>query len=764
MRSPRAARPRPKWVSALGLGDRPSDALVLARTELVFAALRVVAVLVTALTLTVPSAADIPSRRVPQLLAFGVVALAVVLGLLLLVVRTRSADGLRRVGVIATAADVVLFSAWTIAFHSIAGASAGLLGVLVFIEGPVRWGLRGGGLVVAVVTTVAVIWPQTEVNGRQAPAGQTYTVALLLFVITVVVTTFLRRTAAQVRQAHEQFLRVFEASSTGMALVSRDGRILEGNRALAASFGLPHEQIVSVSLPGLAAQESQVDLREALLAVASGGHGARFETRFGTPETHSFDAVVELTRIDGGPGVPPVVSVQIDDVSERKAFEQRLSHQASHDTLTGLPNRAYLRGRLEEALAPRPGWAPCAVLFCDLDRFKRVNDSLGHDLGDALLIETATRLARVTRPGDVVGRLGGDEFVVLMHSVWTEADVLPLAERLLDVLRTPVQVGGHTLHSGGSVGIALARPGDTPEVLLRDADTAMYRAKASGGDRAVVFSPSMRTELLEQQELESALRQALEENELTLAFQAGVQLATGRVALVEALLRWPDQRWAQFTPSDLVMAAEDCGLAGQLGAWVVGKAVAEAASWREYDGMVTVNASSRQAADPVFAAAVAEALARHSYTPERLCIEVTEDTLADEADPVAAALQAIRETGVRVAIDDFGTGHASLSRLSRMPVDMLKIDRAFIRGVADDSGNRAIVEGVIGMARAFDLTVVAEGVETADQLAALRELGADVAQGYLLAEPVAAGAVAARLQAPKIISPRAPMDARSLAR
>jgi diguanylate cyclase (GGDEF)-like protein/PAS domain S-box-containing protein len=750
-------------LSSLRLGDRPSDALSLARTELVFAALRVVAVAVTAITLVLPSAPSLPAGRGPELLGAGTAVLVVVLALLALVVQTRTADGLRRVGAIATYVDVVLFAGWTMAFHDVPGASAGLLGVLVFIEGPVRWGLRGAG-VVGVVTAVAAVWPQVDANGLKPPASQTFVVAILLFAIIVVVTTFLRRTAAQVRQAHEQFLRVFEASSTGMALLTKAGRIAEGNRALAASFGLAHEQLTQTMLADLAAEPSRPALQDALEQVAAGGHGARLEARFVSLAGHPFDAMIELTRIDGGPGVPPMISAQIDDVSERKAFEQRLSHQASHDALTGLPNRAFLRARLEEALAPRPGWAPCAVLFCDLDRFKRVNDSLGHDLGDALLVETAGRLARVTRPGDVVGRLGGDEFVVLMHSVWTEADVMPLAERVLEVLRAPVFIDGHELHSGGSVGIALARPGDTPEVLLRDADTAMYRAKEAGGGCAVMFSPSMRTELLEQQELETAFRQALTDDALALVFQVGVELTTGRVALVEALLRWPDPRWIGCTPSDLVAAAEDSGLAGHLGAWVVSRAVAEAASWRDYDGLVTVNASSRQVADPLFVSAVQDALATHDLPASRLCIEVTEDTLTTDGDIVAGALRKLRGLGVRVAIDDFGTGHASLSRLARMPVDVLKIDRAFTRGVANDAGHRAIVEGIIGMARAFGLTVVAEGVETADQLAALRSLGADLAQGYLLAEPVGADAVSERLATPKIVKPRSPVDSPSLTR
>jgi diguanylate cyclase (GGDEF)-like protein/PAS domain S-box-containing protein len=587
-------------------------------------------------------------------------------------------------------------------------------------------------------------------------------VGALLFVLTLVITTFMRRTAAHVRQAHEQFLRVFESSSTGMALLTTGGRIIESNRALAGSFGLAHEQLTSLPLVGLAALPSKPALQAALEVVAGGGPGARLEMKFVATAGAAFDAVVQLTRIDGGPGVPPIIAVQVDDVSERKAFEQRLSHQASHDALTGLPNRAYLRSRLEEALAPRPGWAPCAVLFCDLDRFKRVNDSLGHDLGDALLMETARRLARVTRPGDMVGRLGGDEFVVLMHSVWTEADVMPLAQRVLDVLRAPASVGGHELHSGGSVGIALARPGDTPEVLLRDADTAMYRAKATGGDCAVMFSPSMRVELLEQQELETGLRQALAEDGLSLAYQIGVELETGRVRLVEALLRWPDRRWSHCSPGSIVRAAEDSGMAGELGAWVVSRAIREASGWLGYDGMITVNASSRQVADPAFCRTVEAALAQHEFPAGRVCVEVTEDTLNDEADPVANALRTLRAMGVAVAIDDFGTGHASLSRLARMPVDVLKIDRAFIRGVADDPGHRAIIEGVVGMARAFDLLVVAEGVETTEQLRALREIGADVAQGYLLAEPVPAEAIAVRLVTPRIISPRLPADDTSL--
>lgn len=744
-----------------GLGDRTADALPLARTELALAALRVVAAVLAVVTpLTAPLG---PARHRVLGAAVGVVVAAV--AVLVLAALTRTAAALRRLAVAVTVADVLIYAALTAAFHDIAGAGA-VLGVLAFIEGPVRWGLRGG-VASAAVTTIALLWPQRDSSGLTPGADQTIVVSLLLFGITVLVGAFLSRTAAQVRQAHEQFRRVFESSSTGMALMSTEGRLLETNRAFASAFGSLQAQPAGLAQLALPADRQAV--AEALEAATAGGRGRRLEARFLRSEGEPFEAVVDITRIAGGRGVPPMLAVQIDDISEQKAFEARLSHQATHDGLTGLPNRAYLRQRLEEALEPRPGWSPCAVLFCDLDRFKRVNDALGHDLGDALLIETAHRLAKITRPGDVVARLGGDEFVLLLHAVWSEADVLPLAERVLDVLRAPVQLGSLELRSGGSVGIALARPGDTPEVLLRDADTAMYRAKESGGGCALVFSPSMRTELLAQQELERDLRLALREPSpstggLQVAFQVGSDVGSGRIALVEALLRWQNPSWAHCTPLEIVRVAEECGLAGELGAWVARAAIAEASRWHGFGGILSVNASSRQVADPTFTNAVCDALEQHGFPAHRLCIEVTEDSLTDHADPVARSLRALRELGVRVAIDDFGTGHASLSRLAAMPVDILKIDRAFTHGVVSERGPRAIVEGIVGMARAFDLMVVAVGVETADQLAALKLIGADVAQGYLLGAPTSAEAVGTRLATPALVAPRQPESRASLAR
>ena len=744
-----------------GLGDWPAEALPLARTELVLGALRVVAAVLAVLT---AFAAPLGTHR-GRVLAAAVAVLVAAVAMLVLVALTRSADGLRRLAIAVTAADVVVFGALTAAFHDVPGAGPAL-GILAFIEGPVRWGLRGG-VASAAVTGVAVLWPQRDNSGMVPAVNQTIVVSLLLFGITVLVSGFLSRTAAQVRQAHEQFRRVFESSSTGMALMSTDGKLLETNRAFSSAFGA--RPAPPASLTELALPADQRAIEEALRAAAEGGRGRRLEARFVRGEGQPFEAAVDITRIPGGRGVRPMLAVQIDDISEQKAFEARLSHQASHDGLTGLPNRAYLRRRLEEALEPRQGWAPCAVLFCDLDRFKRINDSLGHDFGDALLVETAHRLAKITRPGDVVARLGGDEFVLLLNAVWSEADVLPLAERVLEVLRAPVQLGELELRSGGSVGIALARPGDTPEVLLRDADTAMYRAKEAGGGQALVFSPSMRTELLAQQELERDLRLALSASGaspegLGLAFQVGVDVGSGRIALVEALLRWANPSWAHCTPLEIVRVAEECGLAGELGSWVVGAAVAEASRWPGFTGLITVNASSRQVVDPGFAGAVRDALEQHGFPASRLCIEVTEDSLTDDTDPVARALRGLRELGVRIAIDDFGTGHASLSRLAAMPVDILKIDRAFTRGIVAERGPRAIVEGIVGMARAFDLMVVAEGVETAEQLAALKRVGADVAQGYLLGAPTSGDAISARLMPPAVVAPRQPEDRATLAR
>jgi diguanylate cyclase (GGDEF)-like protein len=433
-------------------------------------------------------------------------------------------------------------------------------------------------------------------------------------------------------------------------------------------------------------------------------------------------------------------------------------YRALHDPLTGLANRGLLMDQLGQAMARarrRPG--SVAVLFLDLDRFKVLNDSLGHAIGDDLLVEVARRLERVMRSADTVARLGGDEFVVLAEAVTNVDEALALARRLREAVAVPITVGaGQRVVVSASVGIALSAPGAgpdegdtdgvalpavTPASLLWDADVAMYRAKDSGRDRVQLFEDGLRAGSLGRFQSETMLRRALDHDGLRLHYQPLVDLRTGGLAGAEALVRLQDPDRGLILPGEFIPVAEETGLVVPLGAWVVAEAAAQAAAWRALQPpdtppmVVSINLSGRQLATPGFAVEVGAAIGRSGADASHLCFEITENTLLDAGGGSVAALEGLKELGVRLAIDDFGTGHSSLTWLRRLPADFLKVDKTFVAGLGTDPGDTAIVRAVLDLGQALGLTTVAEGVETPGQLAVLRELGCDWAQGFHLARP-----------------------------
>jgi diguanylate cyclase (GGDEF)-like protein/PAS domain S-box-containing protein len=427
---------------------------------------------------------------------------------------------------------------------------------------------------------------------------------------------------------------------------------------------------------------------------------------------------------------------------ERKAFEDRLAHQSMHDPLTGLPNRLLFLDRLALATARALRTHACvAVLFLDLDRFKNVNDSLGHDAGDELLVSVARRLASVLRPGDTVARFGGDEFTILCEDLPADqarSRAVEIARRLVGAMAQPFVVRDAETYVGVSVGIALTTTGEeTADELLRDADAAMYHAKEAGRGRIEVFDDAMRARALARHATENALHRAIERGELRLFFQPIVRLDDARCIGAEALVRWQHPERGLVTPGEFVPLAEETGLIVALGAWVLEHATSQAARWQmEQDAFsVSINLSARQLAEPGLAEQVAEVLRRSGVTPSNICFEITESVLMEDADAVVHVIAEMRALGVRFAIDDFGTGYSSLGYLKRFAVDTVKIDRAFVDGLGDDEGDRAIVSAVIGLAHALGLRVVAEGVETETQLGELVALGCDEAQGYFFAPP-----------------------------
>jgi diguanylate cyclase (GGDEF)-like protein/PAS domain S-box-containing protein len=443
------------------------------------------------------------------------------------------------------------------------------------------------------------------------------------------------------------------------------------------------------------------------------------------------------------------------DVTDRKILEEELAHQAFHDSLTGLSNRAVFHDRIDHALARsgRHGYR-LAVFLLDLDGFKTINDSLGHDAGDQLLIAVAKRLEFQGRTSDTVARIGGDEFGILLEDDANEMRARALADRALAAFAVPFDVQGREVFIRASIGIALSVPGDSlPDELLRNADTAMYAAKAAGKARYEFFRPFMHTQALERFEVQADLERALVRGEFVVHYQPIVDFETGAATGVEALVRWNHPRRGLLGPLEFIPIAEETGAIVPLGAWVLGEACRQTARWRAThaaaaDLGVSVNLSTRQLLEADLVTQVRDVLEASGLEPAALTLELTEGSLMQEVEETVGKLRALKELGVRLAIDDFGTGSSSLGYLQRFPIDTLKIDKSFVDGIAtDDSEDPALVRAIVQMASTLSLATIAEGIEAADQLDELRSAGCRTGQGYLFARPLEADALEAFLNA-----------------
>jgi len=446
-------------------------------------------------------------------------------------------------------------------------------------------------------------------------------------------------------------------------------------------------------------------------------------------------------------GEPSRMAGSLTDIADRKKVEETLAHDALYDPLTGLPNRAFLTNLFERAVrrVRRRHDYHFGVIFLDLDRFKLVNDSLGHETGDRLLAGVAERLERCLRPGDVVARLAGDEFCILVDSIRDTSDVIRVAERVQHELKAPFQLNGHRIFATVSIGIATSDGESDVEHLLRDADTAMYRAKARGRSRFEVFDTAMHERAMHILEMESDLRTALEQGQIRLAYLPVVSLETRRITGFEALARWEHPARGLIPPAEFVPVAEETGVILPMGQWILHEACRQMAKWMERfpymrDLSISVNLSARQLQQADLVEEVRRILESTSVRPGQLKLEVTETVLMDDPAFSTAVVERLGKLGVQVQIDDFGTGYSSLSYLSRLKIDTLKIDRSFIGSLGMPGERAVIVEAIIRLARELGITVIAEGVETVEQLESLRGLECKHGQGFLFSLPVTADA------------------------
>ncbi len=559
--------------------------------------------------------------------------------------------------------------------------------------------------------------------------------------------------AAEERRGAEEALReernfasaVLDTASTMVVVLDPEGRIVRINRACSHTLGYPPPEAEGRGFCDLLlAPEDAAQIREVLrtppAADAPQEQEHSWVARNGARPRVAWSRTAILAP-DGSVKYSVVTGV---DITERKSLEEQLIHDAFHDALTGLPNRALFMDRLGQSLrhALRRKDTKFAVLFLDLDRFKRVNDSLGHMVGDQMLVEIARRLESSVRPGDTAARLGGDEFTVLIEDVRDGADAAQVAERVQELVRQPMRVAGHEIFTTGSIGIALSETGyERPEDVLRDADIAMYRAKQKGGARHEVFDRAMHARAVALLKMETDLRRAIERSEFVVHYQPIVSLRDGRIAGFEALVRWSHPQRGLVAPGDFIKTAEETGLIIDIDRWVMGEACRQLQDWHQrYPKSrplsVTVNLSCRQFGTTDLCRQVESTLRASGLHGDSLGLEITESVLLEHTDSTNGLLDEIRRSGTRLYLDDFGTGYSSLSYLHRFPIDVLKIDRSFVDGLGPSGEGHEIVRTIMSLANNLDIHVVAEGVETPEQLAALKALRCEFAQGYAFSPPV----------------------------
>ncbi|WP_246217277.1 bifunctional diguanylate cyclase/phosphodiesterase [Paraburkholderia panacisoli] len=537
-------------------------------------------------------------------------------------------------------------------------------------------------------------------------------------------------------QRLELWGKVFEASSEAILILDHSQRLVTANASFYRATGYRADDVVGKSPAFIVGPKSDSVIENVIARVdlSSTWHG---EAQVRRREGEEYPTWLMISAVRDKCGNVSHYICTLVDITDRKKSEARIQFLAEHDVLTELPNRALFARRLGVVLtnAQLTGQR-VAVLFLDLDRFKNINDSLGHHIGDGLLRSVSRRLLQAVRSNDTVSRLGGDEFTVILNGITNAADVArTIDERLIPLVREPHEINGVTLQVSCSVGVALyPDDGLDIEALMQNADAAMYQAKAAGRNLVKFFSPDMAEQTRYRLALEAGLRTAIERNELQLAYQPCLDARTGTLSSVEGLLRWNSPQMGVVTPSQFIPVAEETRLIIPIGAWVVNEACRQIAQWRTQDLLdirVSINLSAIQLCDPGLLATLRDSLATHRVPPGGLELEITETVLMDSAENYLEAIRAIRALGVKLSLDDFGTGYSSLSYLNRFPLDRLKIDRAFVHDMLDAPAHLAIIKAIIELGHELGLQVVAEGVESEREAQILRDVGCDELQGFL---------------------------------
>jgi len=581
--------------------------------------------------------------------------------------------------------------------------------------------------------------------------GATAVTALVLARQWVAVRENLRLTSeAAARESEARFSALVQHASDMLLIVDGDFSVRYASPAALAALGGTAETVVGGQLLQLVHPGDVAGVIGLLgQAVAKGRESVRGEWRFRALDGRSVLAEHVATNLLDEPTVQGIV-LNSRDVSERAELERQLTHQAFHDPLTHLANRTLFLDRLEHAFR-RAGRSPsgAALLFLDLDDFKRVNDSLGHAAGDQLLVQSSARIGAELREGDTLARLGGDEFAILLEDVSESGLATSVAERVVAALRAPFLVGGRGICVGVSIGIASSRDAASPSDLMRNADLAMYIAKTRGKGGCAVFEPHMHEDVVVRLDIEADLRRAIEAEELTLVFQPLVGLSERQLVGAEALVRWTHPSRGVIPPSTFIPIAEEAGLVVPLGRWVLREACRQARRWLDATGQrvhVGVNISARHVHDPSLLEDVRAALRSAGIPPAQLLLEITESVLMRDSEDAERVLHALKSLGVTLALDDFGTGYSSLSYLQRFPIDVLKIDRSFVAPMVAPSYDPRLVRAIIAMGESLGMRIVAEGIETPVQLEMLRGLGCRMGQGYLFAHPMTGEQLLARVR------------------